>query len=460
MKKIVGIMAAAALATSAFAEINVSSWGRMDVIPLNFAGENAAGDKEVLSGAGANWDGAAGGKVGKDGVSFSGSTENAGMALDIQYAGSSLGVGDNANLWVKPVDMLKLTFGKVDYNNGRQELAYGTFAHTWRLQGLNQGEGGFSVDGRGVDGFVINLNPIDNLWFDYAASVKADKAYKTLWNGASFGVGYNIPDVAKIRAIVIGKDGDGQKTKDGKNVGCHAVIQAAADITPVEGLFLTVGASVPTTFGNAYSVKETKYKEVKLGAKDAKYNYTPTGTFDTDGNALYTRTESEAAVGGTTYYAVDEAGNYENEAIKASIGANYTLDMLTFHGFFDSKIGVISGQDKRNDDDTAGDYKNSGFGYAVGLGVDVAFTDSLSLITDCRFSNDVYQGVAGVKANDDGSYDAVYNRGKFGAYVGLCQALTNGFFDVGVEFGCNKTVIQALDNSFTVAIPLQIQVGL
>ncbi|WP_027727916.1 hypothetical protein [Treponema sp. C6A8] len=447
MKKIVGILAAAALATSAFAEINVSSWGRTVVIPLNFAGENADGDKEVLSGAGANWDDAAGGKMGKDGVSFSGSSENAGMALDIAYAGSSLGVGDNANLWVKPVDMLKLTFGKVDYNNGRQDFCYGTFDHTWRLQGMAVGEG-LSVGGRGVTGFVVNLNPIENLWFDYAAGVKADKAYKTLWDGASFGVGYNIPEVAKIRAVVIGKDGSYEKdgsyvkqvTKDGKNVGCHAIIQAAADITAVENLFITVGASVPTTFGNAYSLNSTtKYETTKYKLDEDK------GTIVVDKDNSSGKVETNTA---------------DNEYIKASLGARYTLDMLTFNALFDSKIGVVSGKAKPNSDGTEGDYENNGFGYLLGFGVDVNFTDSLALITDVRFTNDVYQGVVGTKTNNDGSSEAIYNRGKFGAYVGIEQKLTNGVFGAGVEMGTNKAVIEALDNSFTVAIPLMIQVGL
>ena len=167
MKKIVGIIAAAALATSAFAEINIGSWSRGSFVPFAYNGDT------VKSLEGSNWNGTNATCFGvRTGLTFSADTENAGLMFQVfgnpSDEGSKLELGDQAYIYVKPVEMLKVAFGKFDNNWGRQDVCFGMWDHTWRMGGnLNEGEGVAVKRDHSSTGFEVTLQPVDGLVIDY-----------------------------------------------------------------------------------------------------------------------------------------------------------------------------------------------------------------------------------------------------------------------------------------------------
>ena len=153
MKKIVGIIAAAALAASAFAEVNIGTWNRAVFVPFAYDGDT------LRSLEGPSWGvGSAGGV--RTGLSFSASSENAGVVFDIHGNPATsdhdaLAMGDNAYTWVKPVDMLTLKFGRMDNNWGRLDHCFGTWDY-WRF-GNERGEGLAGVERQKGRGAQITL---------------------------------------------------------------------------------------------------------------------------------------------------------------------------------------------------------------------------------------------------------------------------------------------------------------
>ena len=396
MKKIVGIIAAAALATSAFAEISIGSWSRGAFVPFAYDGDT------VRSVEGANWDGTNSTAYGvRTGLTFSGSTENAGFNFQVfgsaSDEGAKISVGDNANLWVKPIDMFTVKIGKIDNNWGRQDVCFGMWDHTYRFGGaLNVGEGVAAWRDHKSTGVELTLQPIEGLVIDYQAGFsdsykgystdteyefakfaiensttmsddeKAealeeakkeynaskggnDHAYSVLWHNADFMIGYK-GDFGFIRAIVApqapytNKDGDSTE---------WATIGLAADLTVVENLWLSIGTTIPTAF-----------------CAQQLYN------------------------------------------IPVGLGASYKLDPLTLHAV--AKLSFIGKADGDNE-------KFEDVGFYAGVGADFAVNDMFDVIADFRFADKKYVG--GVDGKDPA----------FGVYAGLAQKLTNATFDFGVE---------------------------
>ena len=402
MKKIVGIIAAAALATTAFAEINIGSWNRATFVPFAYDGE----DVRVLEGT--NWDGANSEKTGiRNGLNFKASTENAGIAVDVFNTNNEIGLGDNGYAWVRPIEMLRLAFGKVDNNWGRANVCFGNYDHAWRYARLPNGEGiGGSWRSHGT-GANITLTPVEGLVIDYqTGDTKNDYAYNSLFRNADLMIGYTIPDTAFIRAIInpqglaANKDGD-----DVENIR----FTLAADVWAVENLTLTAAVTVPTLL---------------------------------DG---YTSTWDDDDTGDTWVYA---------NSIDFGVGAHYNLDPITIHGFFDGKL-----QPKEFDDD--GSVKLGEFGFAIAAGVDFKINDMFTLITDFRFMNDKYEfkGLDVTNAYSTGDKSATFGDSAFGAYVGICQQLTNASFDFGVMLANNFAGANYTDDSITFAVPLTMTVS-
>ena len=409
MKKIVGIVAAAALATSAFAEINIGSWNRAVVEPLHYDGDT------LRSFNGASWGvGEAGGS--RTSLSFSASTENAGVVIDL-HSNPAIGVGDNSYAWVKPIDMLTVKFGKIDNANGRLDHCFGT----WDASRFNtmEGEGLAGVDrsNRGGQAANIVLEPVEGLIIDYQANFGADgadsHAYDVLWESSSTMIGYKA-DFGFIRAIINGKQATSYKT--GEDTKPAALIGLAADITAVENLTLKFGVSIPTDLtacsydaGGAYAASDWEIKKNgTIGLKDGAKTSTP---------------------------------SFKANAIKAAVGADYNLDALAFHGHVEADVMPNKYED--------GEAKLGAFGVKVGAGVDFAFNDAWKLITDFRF-----QSWTTTKL-DTTDAKVKYEDPAWGAYLGLRQQLTNASFEFGGMFGTRSLKNTAKDE-FTFAVPLTI----
>ena len=337
MKKIVGIIAAAALAASAFAEINIGSWNRAIFEPVYYDGDT------VRSFEGPSWDvGSAGGV--RTGLGFSASSENAGMVFDIHgNPGAAIGMGDNAYTWVKPVDMLTLKFGKMDNNWGRLDHCFGTWDYSRFADVLQVGEGLAGVKRLNGLGAEVTLQPVEGLVIDYEANFYGDNhTYDVMWESSSTMIGYKA-DFGFIRAIINGQQAAQYKAKD-SDTKPAAVIALAADITAIENMTLKVGASIPT-------VLTKKDSAILIGA-GVDYNL--------DALALHAQTEL-----GIRAKSINDDLDYELGAFTAYVGAGVD------YAFSDAWKLVtdvrFSTYSKQNPDGKDLKYEDPAFGAYLGL---------------------------------------------------------------------------------------------
>ena len=189
MKKIVGILAAAAvLATSVFAA-DVSAKVKLDGSLFNFDGTK---DKAALSGVSIqhntdeSWNPV---------IAMSTSSENAGASVSF-YVGAwdatkmgvwNHGYGTGAkewNIWMKPADAFKLSFGRIAAGTNVENIDWSN-----RLFGYD--EWGYQAE-YAADGLTLNLglhtgNPGDN-WLSQKVVKNADGTEKEETNIAGVGV--------------------------------------------------------------------------------------------------------------------------------------------------------------------------------------------------------------------------------------------------------------------------------
>ncbi|MCR5613802.1 hypothetical protein [Treponema sp.] len=266
MKKIVGTIAAIALATSAaFAEVNVGmGFNRAIFAPFTYG--TGAGDKVGMTTC-VSWGGAP-----RVGVSFSAAGEQIGVVGDIKLDGNSVAVNDNAYIWVKPVSWFKMQIGQSFDDTLRGGMGYGLW--DWlRCWGVMAGDdltftriSGDAARGFGGDvstslaGAILMLDPVEGLhigvgfktsiegnvvndndadgnftgkYFKYGYS-SAEKVFKNLQVQA----GYTIANIAQIKAQWIGYEK--------ANGDAAGIINAAVGLKAVEDMTLEVGAFFKT----------------------------------------------------------------------------------------------------------------------------------------------------------------------------------------------------------------------
>ena len=397
MKKIVGIIAAAAFAASAFAEVNIGTWNRGVFSPLHYDGDT------LRSLEGPSWE--VGDKGGiRTGLGFSASSENAGMVFDIHgNPGVAIAMGDNAYTWVKPVDMLTLKFGKMDNNWGRLDHCFGTWNYARFANGLSTGEGFAGVERQKGCGAQVTLQPVEGLVIDYEANFGKDNhTYAVMWENSSTMIGYKA-DFGFIRAIINGQPAASYEF--GEDTKPAAIIGLAADITAVENLALKIGASIPTNLTGF--VMKDKNDKVTTNGKDCV--------------------------------------KIESNKIQVGVGADYTLDALALHA--NATVHIMAKKAK----DDGKQVELGAFGVTAGAGVDYAFSDMFKLVTDVRF--------ASWTTSSMDKADIKYEDPAFGAYIGLEQALTNAQFAFGAQFGKRAMSPAAKADDFTFAIPLTMTVS-
>ena len=337
MKKIVGIIAAAALASTAFAEVNVGTWNRAIFEPVYYDGDT------VRSFEGPSWDVGSVGGV-RTGLGFSASSENAGVVFDIHgNPGAAIGMGDNAYTWVKPVDMLTLKFGKMDNNWGRLDHCFGTWDYSRFAGVLSVGEGLAGVERLKGLGAEVTLQPVEGLVIDYEANFYGDNhTYDVMWESSSTMIGYQA-DFGFIRAIINGQQAAQYKAKD-SDTKPAAVIALAADITAIENLVIKAGLSIPT-------VLTKKDSAIKIGA-GVDYNL--------DALALHAQTEL-----GIRAKSINDDLDYELGAFTAYVGAGVDYAFSdAWKLVTDVRFSTYSAQ---NTDGKDVKYEDPAFGAYLGL---------------------------------------------------------------------------------------------
>ena len=391
-KTLIAVAAAAALtATSAFAEITFGAWLRTLTAPVASNGE------DTVVGTANSWGwGARTARIDINGVSEDG---KAGFAMSVfNDMSMDISAGDRAVLWVKPVDMIKISVGKYDSpDNGlRGDFCYGSWnwlrPYNWGFDGE-----GLTFDGIWRKGMMIEADPIEGLHAFVVIPMEdanADSYYKKAedtYRNVQIGFGYAIDGVGKLKAQYIGDDsyttdaeGDRDETKTTGQIG------VAFDLNAVENLYVTVGAR----FG--------------IADKDYAPGYL-----------------KMAFTAGASYQVSD--------AMKFSVDGGYKQ-------YQDKVVGKV------------GDKKDNEF--FVGAGVDYTIMDGLNLAADVRYKNIGYG-----KEGDDGAISflvgvnkSVSSNGSLG--IGF-QGATNG---CGFVQSGGKGLVANEADDFVWAIPVSIGV--
>ena len=296
-KTLIAVAAAAALtATSAFAEITFGAWLRVLASPVASTGE------DIIAGVENSWGwGARTARININGTSEDG---KAGFVMGVYNDfESGLGQGDDAYLWVKPVDTVKVSVGKFDSptNGLRGDFCYGSWNWLRPFNWAYDGEG-LTFDGIWRSGMMLEADPMDGLHAFAVIPMSASyKSAEEVYRNIQVGFGYAIEGVGKLKAQFIGdysyttkdtkkteyifdtKTGNakenevtvtGKKDKDATT----GQIGVAFDITAIENLYVTVGAR----FGIADKDYRKDYLKMAFTA-GASYQVSEQMKFSVDG---------------------------------------------------------------------------------------------------------------------------------------------------------------------------------
>lgn len=286
-----------------------------------------------------------GGAAPRTGIGVSGSTENVGFAVDMHANGDSgISLGDNALIWVKPIEQIKIVAGKKDQNELRGDAAFGLW--NWDRIGAAGAMGleGWTFpdvfDGNGVtaNGVAVIAYPIDGLTVGAGIPLSLSGAGATLEDtyahGANYAAAYAIDGIGTIKAAYMTKATAKDKDLKDKDYG---VIAAAFDLTMVDDLYASVGAQIPTAH------------------------------VFTEYNLL--------------------AGKIADVPTVVNAYARYSLDALAVHLAVGTKLNTFDMKKVMEGDDAASDGQ---VGFAIGAGADYSLDNGIGFFGDVRYANGVY----------------------------------------------------------------------
>ena len=345
-------------ATALSVEITFGSWGRgLWTVAAN--GYDGTDDSDqIVTDIHQSWGGAAP----RTALAVAGNSDNIGFALDIHGNGTGFGQGDNAHIWVKPIEQVKVYMGKLDVNVLRGDAAFGLW--NWDRIGCVDGQEGWTfADYLDAEGFGVSIvaTPVENLTIGAGIPLEegeggavAKDGKHTLAgvyaHGAAYVGAYNIEGVGTIKAALktLPKAGDDSQTEIG----------AAFDLTAVENLFVSVGARINTN-------------------SDAH----------------------DKAINAYARYGVNE--------------------QLTVHAIVGTKLSVAY-TDK---DDGP---KDDGFGFLAGAGVDYALDDGIGLFADVRYANGIFLNKTNVDNSDSLTLGLGVTKGFSNGVIGIAfEGATN-----------------------------------
>lgn len=387
MKKIISVLTGLALvAGAAMADgITFGSWGR----GLWNVAANSGDD--VVTDMHQSWGGAAP----RTGISVSGSTENVGFAVDMFANGANgIDLGNNALIWVKPIEQIKIVAGKKDQNELRGDAAFGLW--NWDRIGAAGAMGleGWTFpdvfDGNGV---AVIAYPVDGLTVGAGIPLSLNGAGATLEDtyahGANYAAAYAIDGIGTIKAAYMTKAT--AKDKDSKDKD-YGVIAAAFDLTMVDGLYASVGAQIPT----AHVFFEPKSLNDKL----------------------------------------------KDEPTVVNAYARYSLDALAVHLAVGTKLNTFDLNKTKKEDAADGNV-----GFAIGAGADYSLDNGIGFFGDVRYANGVYMKNTSADKSDCLTLG-----------LGVEKNFSNGKIGIAFEGATNGNGRYTYeDNAFAWEIPVKVE---
>lgn len=392
MKKIISVLTGLALvAGAAMADgITFGSWGR----GLWNVAANSGDD--VVTDMHQSWGGAAP----RTGIGVSGSTENVGFAVDMHANGDSgISLGDNALIWVKPIEQIKIVAGKKDQNELRGDAAFGLW--NWDrigAAGAMELEGWTFPDVFDGNGVAVIAYPVDGLTVGAGIPLSLNGTGATLENtyahGANYAAAYAIDGIGTIKAAYMTKAT--AKDKDGKDKD-YGVIAAAFDLTMVDGLYASVGAQIPTAhvFTSLDITDPMKPKVTDVPTVVNAY-------------------------------------------------ARYSLDALAVHLAVGTKLNTFDMKKVMEGDDAASDGQ---VGFAIGAGADYSLDNGIGFFGDVRYANGVYMKNTSADKSDCLTFG-----------LGVEKNFSNGKIGIAFEGATNGNGRYAYeDNAFAWEIPVKVE---
>ena len=407
-KTLIAVAAAAALTTSAFAEITFGAWLRVVAAPVASDGD------ETVTAMGNSW--GYGARVARLNVNAVAEDGRAGFDMGIYNdLNDGLSTGDQWSIWTKPVEQVKLSFGKYDNNTLRGDLCYGSWnwlrpTSSWYVE-----DEGLLMSGNGGKGALIEATPIEGLYIQALIPIdttkqKAEDVYKN----ARGGFAYSIDGIGKIKGQVILN---------------NTPEKAAADA--VYGWKYDDDPSNPPTWD---VVTEA------AAASDAYLDKTFEAEFD------LTSVENLWLGVGFQMKMIDKLDDrtdqFETSKMKIALGATYQVND-------DLKVSAsgayLTAQKGKDDGGVDGVFQ-------LGAGVDYNLGEGVSLAADVRYKS---------KVNDKDNTD------RLAFLVGVTKGISsNGYVGVGFQAQTNSgtwanTVItgeEAKGDKLTWAIPVAMSV--
>lgn len=277
-KTLIAIAAAAAVATSAFAEITFGAWGRGIVVPVASNGDGTQAFETT------SWGGQP-----RVGFEINGGSENIGFTVKMNGDnGGSIEIHDEAKIWAKPFDFLKLQMGRIQNNTLRGDWCFGSW--NWLRPDWIADEG-FTFSNFEDTGMQVELFPVEGLYIAvgvplkkngwgtdgeawvYGSGKDADKFAGDVgetYRNAVAQAAYTIAGIGQIKAAYRGSN------KIEKGEYRKGVIEAAfasrGDNALVEGLGFEVGVKYDLSSKDDIDLTNDKGKSDTKVAMGVSYN--------------------------------------------------------------------------------------------------------------------------------------------------------------------------------------------
>jgi hypothetical protein len=266
---VVGFVLIAGTSVFAQADFSFNAWGRGVFTPLSVTKDASTVSTATTTSKNAP-------RVGftLKGIS---ETKRIGFQADFQWAewqnGAAELVGENAKVWVKPFDIVKLTVGKFNEDNFRGKVGTTEF-NSWLVPTGGKDEDNIFSRFQAVLGGHIEVMPIKGMYIEAAlgSSVNGLRANRNLFDynvpqdaldvfkAIQVGAGYQIPDIGFVRAQFIGNNRaelrqnqnlieTSKRLMTGLTMNKDAdVIEAAFQFTMIENLNVDLGAKIPLRY--------------------------------------------------------------------------------------------------------------------------------------------------------------------------------------------------------------------
>ena len=233
-KTLIAVAAAAALTTSAFAEITFGGWGRAIWAPV------ASNGGDAVTFTSTSWGG-----DGRIGFGMDFTSENVDMHADFKLEEGKAEINDQLKIVVRPIENLSISIGKLQDDTLRGDCCYGSW--NWLRPSWISDEGitfsrtidlkGVAVKATPVEGLVILAGiPVANNGGKAEDMGHTSNLAEDAYKAAKVGFGYTIDGVGQIKAQFLGKGPSSDYGEDDTGD-----LEVAFKLSAVENLSAEVG---------------------------------------------------------------------------------------------------------------------------------------------------------------------------------------------------------------------------